>query len=529
MLRTLKAKINAKTILMLIPSAIFLVFIFYMLARNVTGEVKETIKDTEISFYGFSQLSGEFEDTLQENFYQKNDFINLNGLTTRVLGINTLNERHKLANGYLARTENEVDTSDYSASVIELDEFLSDRGIEFLYVLAPSKEAFYGTEFLPGYSSSAWKNIDSMISALDSAGVNTLDMDAWFEENGWSTEDVYFITDHHWMPQAGLAAARVTMELLSQQGLAEYDSTLLEDDSWTVTVLEDWFLGSHGKRVGTLYAGVDDISVYTPNFATNYSYSGLPQGSTTWRYSDSILNLSYTESIDYFGSDPHCIYLYGEYPVQIIKNTEACNNKRVLVVGDSFRRVWEYFLTTQFSEIYSIDPRYYTDGSFVQYVEEIQPDIVIMCSNTYSLGSSVYTFGIVEYEAALAQTQTDGLSVTDLSDAAIAASDSANSFTVLCTDLTPGQTYTLTVDGTAYSGGEDLYVQTTLQDLSTNKAIYNRYFDANSADTQTWIFTVPEGSDTYAIYFYAGTKGHTANVSASLEGVRLYTGIYEQP
>lgn len=268
MLRTLKAKINAKTILMLIPSAIFLVFIFYMLARNVTGEVKETIKDTEISFYGFSQLSGEFEDTLQENFYQKNDFINLNGLTTRVLGINTLNERYKLANGYLARTENEVDTSDYSASVIELDEFLSDRGIEFLYVLAPSKEAFYGTEFLPGYSSSAWKNIDSMISALDSAGVNTLDMDAWFEENGWSTEDVYFITDHHWMPQAGLAAARVTMELLSQQGLAEYDSTLLEDDSWTVTVLEDWFLGSHGKRVGTLYAGVDDISVYTPNFAT---------------------------------------------------------------------------------------------------------------------------------------------------------------------------------------------------------------------------------------------------------------------
>ncbi|MCC8358186.1 MAG: hypothetical protein LJU34_10265 [Oscillospiraceae bacterium] len=528
MLHTLKAKINAKTILMLVPSAIFLVFIFYMLARNVTGEVKETIKDTEISFYGFSQLSGEFEDSLQENFYQKNDFINLNGLTTRVLGINTLNERQKLANGYLADFTNATDTTDEAESIIELDSFLDDHGIEFLYILAPNKSAFYAAEFAPGYSSTAYQDIDAMISALDAAGVNNIDMDAWFEENGWSMEDVYFITDHHWMPQAGLAAARVTMELLSQQGLAEYDSTLLEDESWTVTVLEDWFLGSHGKRVGTLFVGVDDLSVYTPNFATNYSYSGLPEGSTTWRYSDSILNLSYMENKNYFGSDPHCIYLYGDYPLQVVTNPDACNDMRVLVVGDSFRRVWEYFLTTQFSEIYTIDLRHYTDGTFVQYVEEIQPDIVIMCTNLTS-SSLLYTFGTAEYKAALAQTQADGLSFIDLPDAALAASDSANSFTVLCTDLTPGQTYTLTVDSTAYSGGEDLYVQTTLQDLSTNKAIYNRYFDANSAETQTWIFTVPEGSDTYAVYFYAGTKGHTANVSASLEGVRLYTGIYEQP
>ncbi|MCD8116586.1 MAG: hypothetical protein LUE21_05650 [Oscillospiraceae bacterium] len=528
MLHTLKTKINAKTILMLIPSAVFLVFIFYMLARNMTGEVKETIKDTEISFYGFSQLSGEFEDTLQEDFYQKNDFINLNGLTTRVLGINNLNNVQKLANGYLTSFTNATDTTDETESIIELDAFLSGRGIDFVYILAPNKAAFYGAEFAPGYSSTAYQDINAMISALDTAGVTTIDMDAWFEENSWSMEDVYFITDHHWMPQAGLAAARVTMELLSQQGIAEYESELLEDDSWTVTVLEDWFLGSRGKRVGTLYAGVDDISVYTPNFATNYSYSGLPEGSTTWRYSDSILNLSYMENKNYFGSDPHCIYLYGDYPLQIITNTEACNDMRVLVVGDSFRRVWEYFLTTQFSAVYTIDLRHYTDGTFVQYVEEIQPDIVIMCTNSTS-DSALYTFGTAEYEAALAQTQAEGLSVTELSDAAIAASDNSSSFTVLCTGLAPGQTYTLTVDGTAYSGGEGLYVQTTLQDLSTNKAVYNRYFGANSDETQTWIFTVPEGSDTYAIYFYAGTKGSTAGVSASLEGVRLYTGVYEQP
>ncbi|MCD7769817.1 MAG: hypothetical protein LUH36_06880 [Oscillospiraceae bacterium] len=530
MLHTLKTKINAKTILMLIPSAVFLVFIFYMLARNMTGAAKETIKDTEISFYGFSQLSGEFEDTLQEDFYQKNDFINLNGLTTRVLGINTLNERQKLANGYLTTFSNARDTTESAENVIALNNFLKEQGIEFLYVLAPNKYSFYGAEFAPGYSSTGYQIIDTMISALEDAGVNNIDMDAWFKENDWSMEDVFFKTDHHWLPQAAFAAANEILQYMEENFSIEYDNSMADYDGWEITIYEDFFLGSCGKRVGTMYTGLDDVWLIYRADQGPVEFSYLPSGTTTWRYQDSSLQLSLLTDEDYFNSFPYGVYIGGDYPLVNIKNDTALNDLKILIIGDSYRRPVEQFLSYYFTELYHIDLRYYTDGTFAEYVEEIQPDIVVMCLSSDDVCNvSLNDFGTAEYEAALAQTQAEGLSVTDLSDAAIAASDNANSFTVLCTGLTPGQTYTLTVDGTAYSGGEDLYVQATLQDLSTNKAIYNRYFDANSDETQTWIFTVPEGSDTYAIYFYAGTKGSTANVSASLEGVRLYTGIYEQP
>lgn len=530
MLQRIKDKTRLKTVISVIPTILFLFFLYYMMIKTYTGTVKSTVEGTEVSLKGFTTLSESFEEVLQNNFFDKNNYIDLNGLTTKILGINSLNERQLLANGHLTDFGNASDTTKYSDSVIELNEFLSDRDIDFVYLLAPSKRAFYGAEFAPGYSSTAWQNIDSMIDALDEAGVNTIDMDAWFEENGWDMDDVYFKTDHHWLPQAGLAAAGVTMELLSDEGIAEYQEDLLDPDSYTITTLEDWFLGSHGKRVGIYYAGVDDIDVYIPNFETDYAYSGLSSGTTNWKYTDSPLNLSYTENKNYYGSDPHCIYLYGDNPLQLVTNSEAVNDKRVLITGDSFRRTWEYFLTTQFTEVYSVDLRHYTDGTFAEFVEEIQPDIVIMCTNSTN-SDQLYGFGVEEYMTALEATSEDDIAdVISLGDVFIEAQEeNSSNFIVLYADLEPNQSYTLTLDSTDYVGGEELYVQMTLQNLSTNKAIYNRYFDVNSDETQKWIFTTPDDvSGVYVIYLYAGTKGHTKGVSVEVTGIELRKGIYEE-
>ncbi len=190
---------------------------------------------------------------------------------------------------------------------------------------------------------------------------------------------------------------------------------------------------------------------------------------------------------------------------------------------------FEYFLSTQFQEVYTIDLRYYTDGTLAEYIGELQPDIVIMCVYEGTLSNSlVYSFGVEDYLSALEKTNPSATSA-NLGDIAIEAQESnKNNFIVLNTNLQSGQAYTLTVDSTSYTGGEDLYIQMTLQDLSTNKAVYNRYFDANSDEPQKWIFTVPEDSrDVYAIYLYAGTKGHTQKVAIEVAGIELQEGIIE--
>ncbi len=106
--------------------------------------------------------------------------------------------------------------------------------------------------------------------------------------------------------------------------------------------------------------------------------------------------------------------------------------------------------------------------------------------------------------------------------------EASNNFAVVCGNLEPNQAYTLSVDGTSLSGAKNMFVQMTLQNLSTNKAIYNRYFEPNSDRRQKWIFTTPaKVEDTYGIYLYAGTKGRTAKINVKAEGIRLRKGVFE--
>ncbi|MCD7855957.1 MAG: hypothetical protein LUG66_10145 [Clostridiales bacterium] len=532
MLQGIREKIKLKTIIRIIPAALFLIFLYYMMIKNYNGTLRDTVENTKISIEGFTSLSDTFEGTLQNNIYGKSKYINLNGLMTALLGIKDLNDRQKLSNGYLTWTGRLLDVTDASENIIELNNFLSDRNIDFIYLLAPASASIYDAEFAPGYTSEASKNIDAMTDALTAGGVDVIDMDSRYEEMGLGTEDVFFVTDHHWKPEAALKAAKCTMEKLAAKGAVDYSEDLLSDENWNVTVYEDIFLGSHGKRTGTKYAGVDDISVYEPKFPTNYSYSGLRYNTTTWEYHDNLLDMSYTEKADYFNDNPYCIYMYRDYPIRTAINTEAPNDKKILITGDSFKIPYEYFLTTQFKEVYTIDLRYYTDGTLPEYIEEIQPDIVLMCSDENDMTEeTVCDFRIEEYLDLLKSQPENALTdKIEIGNASVSAQeDNDNCFSVLYTDLEPNQAYTLTVDSAAYSGGEDWYVQMTLQNLSSNEAVCNRYFDIGSNEKQKWIFeTSGETDGVYAIYLYAGTKGHTAGASTEVTGIELYKGIIEE-
>ncbi len=532
MIQKIREKLNIQTVIQLIPTVLFLLFIFYVMIHTFTGGVKTVITDTKISIGSFKNLSDSFESTLRENIFDKNNYIDLNGLSTRTLGINSLNTVQKLSNGHLSKFEYAEDYSWQADNVISLNDFLADRGIYFLYLLAPSTASIYDADFAPGYESDSWKNIEYMTTTLNDSGVATIDMNKWFKDNGWASDDVFYKTDHHWVPKAALAAARCTMERLEEDGIAEERNDWLKEENYNIVTLEDWFLGYYGKRTGSLYNGVDDFYVYFPNFETDYSFSRLSNNTTNWSYENSPLNLTLMEEKNYFGSDPHGIYMYSDNPIQILNNSKAYNDKTVLVTGDSFRRSWEYFLSTQFQKIYYMDLRYYTDGTFAQCVSEISPDIVIMCSSEgYIWDKSMYEFGIEGYLSSLENTTTSSgdNNVNILGNISIEAQEgNASNFICVCNNLEPDQTYTLTLDSTKYEDGEDLYIQMTLQNLSSNKAIYNRYFDANSNETQKWIFTTPDDiSGVYSIYLYAGTKGHTNNVSVDVSNVRLRKGIFE--
>ncbi len=201
----------------------FLDFIYLILVMTYTGPVRKAVEDTRFTFKASKNFSGGFEKILQKNLYKKYGFINLNGRIARILRINTLNWVIKMADVFLtlpSGVRKASDTDKLAEKVIKLNKFLANRGTQFIYILAPSKNSMYDAKFAPGYVDESYKDIGSMINVLTEGGVNTINMPAWFEKNGWLTKDVLWKTDNHWQPKAGLAAARCTMELL-QRGVGE--------------------------------------------------------------------------------------------------------------------------------------------------------------------------------------------------------------------------------------------------------------------------------------------------------------------
>ena len=152
------------------------------------------------------------------------------------------------------------------------------------------------------------------------------------------------------------------------------------------------FLGSLGRRTGPLFAGLDDLTVLRPRFATrmsiripskNIDISGTFE-ETNMRRADEALTGSRSFLTDAYSA----LYVGGIYPLVIHENREAPLRKRVLLIGDSFARPVEAFLSAAVRRLDTIDPRRTAkDFSIAEYVRKTKPDIVIQMINPSSLGA----------------------------------------------------------------------------------------------------------------------------------------------
>ena len=81
---------------------------------------------------------------------------------------------------------------------------------------------------------------------------------------------------------------------------------------------------------------------------------------------------------DYFNNDPYCLYTGVDRRTEIIKNYKSFNNKKILVIKDSFGRVSIPFLSLAYHEVESLDLRKFTDETLKKYLEENNFDLVIV-------------------------------------------------------------------------------------------------------------------------------------------------------
>ncbi len=292
----------------------------------------------------------------------------------------------KLSDGTLTFVRgNREDPARQEASFSRLRDELAQRNTPLLYVQAPNKLAPDDGRLPPGVEDFSNGYADDLLSMLAGLGIDTLDLRETFltAEGGWASW--FFSTDHHWKPEGAFLACQVLCGVLREEYGLAVDGACTDEDAFSKTVYEDWFLGSQGKRVGSLYAGTDDITAWSPDFHTLFHYEVYSQRiARTGSFDETLMFYERVEEKDWFGGNPYTLYSGGDYPMARITNYLSRGGPRIMLLRDSYACALTPFLALGCGELVTFDLRYFEENDrLLDYVDWLKPDLVLMM---YSAG-----------------------------------------------------------------------------------------------------------------------------------------------
>ena len=362
-------------------TAAFLLFIYGMAVWNLP-EAKAAAENSQEKTW--AAVSGSLEQYYSEELKGRYRFVEGNGLAKRLAFLRTCNDTVRLDNGDLERLSNHFDWEDTADSLIKLSEYCRKLEIPFLCVFAPSKVCQYDTGLPLGVPDEVNPAANQVIERLENAEVSVLDLRRNLHEEGRSHEELFFHTDHHWNSEGAFWGYQKLTERLNADFGYEIDDTLRERENFCQKDFPEGFLGSYGKRTGKYFGGVDDISVILPDFEVSLRMEVPDRGIVReGDFSQALLDFSQITDAWYYDDShiPYAVYTGDDYNLMWIINENAENDKKLLLLKDSFVRPVASFLSMGIRQVEAIDLRIEPKISVKEYLNAHKPDtVVFMCS-----------------------------------------------------------------------------------------------------------------------------------------------------
>lgn len=509
-------------------AVLILIFAYTLINIKLAEEPISNLVNKKITFPQFTQQikNAYVSDSLKG----KSFFIDLNGLFARATNRRVYNNTVLMKNGQLARlTYDPIDGIREAETLAALSSYVTKtQNSLFLYVQAPGKPDM-NNELLPdGLEHHDQSNADNLLAQLNEHHVNTLDLRPYLSGTAEQVDRYFFPTDHHWTYEGGFVAFQKIMEQLQQlMPNKKLDLTYTDISLWQSHTLKDWFLGSSGKRVGKWYTGVDDLTYFTPTFETSMSmvvpkHNRILKGS----FEDVIIQERYiVNPPNYYGDNPYCLYIGGDYPISHHLNPTAPNDLHVLIVKDSFSLPVIAYMSTLVTELDVIDPRHYTENTLTEYIQSTKPDIVLYMMCTTSITNELY-YDHVGNPDVMATKHLEKKKVWNKNKLEITAKNNNYRYYSVDHALVPGARYELFIDSVEILEGNPLGICIRLFDFDTSVSLSADAFDLEynfkEGNGITWVFNVPEDADeNVQLLIYAGMPGSTSNTSLSLRNVSL--------
>lgn len=122
----------------------------------------------------------------------------------------------------------------------------------------------------------------------------------------------------------------------------------------------------------------------TPKFKTSFvEEQPFKNEKRTGDFTQTLLFKEHIDKKDWYNKNPYATYSGGDFRLQIFSNKHADNDRKVLVIRDSFGCAVSPFLALQNKTTYLVDVRNYDyyvgeKPNIYELIDEIKPDCVLV-------------------------------------------------------------------------------------------------------------------------------------------------------
>lgn len=348
---------------------VVIVIINFIWPKQVFSEEENRMLATIPRFSFESFVNGDYlngvNDYINDHFAFRDIYLKLNSWwEIDVMGKKENNGVYIGKDGYLFEkfkyNDNEKENANTNAKIIsDFANKMNEQNIPTYFVLAPNS-IYINNYKLP--NNVEVPNQEEIIKQIYGKIENTNNInviESLKKEN--KNKQLYFKTDHHINSDGAYV---IYTEYCKAANIAKK-----EIDNFNRVTVSNEFLGTFDSKAQLLNQQPDELFVYKNQNNTNIKEAIYDKQTT-----NSIFNEEYLK-----GKDKYSYFLNGNNSRAIIK-TNVNNDKKLLVIKDSYAHIMSQFLCQDYSEVHFLDPRY-TNFDYVEYAKENEITDVLFLYN----------------------------------------------------------------------------------------------------------------------------------------------------
>lgn len=292
----------------------------------------------------------------------------------------------------LGWVQDDYDITESLENLVDFGLQMEAEGRNFVLMQNPNKYA--ETDAFRDYSAEKYQQIED---TWTEAGLRLVDLGEELKGMGLTEKNIFFDTDFHWKPQAGVLADGIAARYLNENFGYSINTELYSLDQYSVETETNGFLGHLGKKVSLSYTEPDDFPILYPGYETDYTvYNSYDGSQKTGSVDETLYWYERLDEDSLYDGNKYEFYGYSDQTLISIHNNRKSDGKHLLVLKESYANCMIPYLAADIEQVDVIDLRLFS-GSIREYIRDTDPDTVLMLYGLSSYEADTIEEGLFDF------------------------------------------------------------------------------------------------------------------------------------